>query len=258
MLSCQDDPGLDFHRSSPVGVLACCDPAGNPPCTCADRVPLSGKRWCTAATIVLTLRAYFNKEAAACKSFNLFRPAQCTAEATGLSPAFISRLANEEYVATRPEDGTLETRRSSRRVPQEELARVSKAIYAQYHIPMLPTLDSTLAYLNAPPEETEGAGASAGASASTGAGAGAIAVGGSGSFAGVAEGAGAGAGTTRGAGTGEGASGRAVASAGVGGRPRAGTGAAAAAGGGSQPGAYPPRRSQRRPDGHAASPLREG
>jgi len=53
MLSCHDDLGLDFHRSSPVGVLACCDPPGNPPgnlpCSSADRVPVSGKRRCTAA-----------------------------------------------------------------------------------------------------------------------------------------------------------------------------------------------------------------
>jgi len=101
---------------------------------------------------MLTLRAYFDTEAAARKSFNLFRPAQRMAKATGLSPASISRLATEEYAANRPKDGTPETRRSSRRVPQEELARVRKAIYAQYHIPMLPTLDSTLAYLNAPPD----------------------------------------------------------------------------------------------------------
>jgi len=32
LLSCHDDPELDFHRSSAVGVLACCDPAGYPPC----------------------------------------------------------------------------------------------------------------------------------------------------------------------------------------------------------------------------------
>jgi len=98
-----------------------------------------------AATVVLTLRAYFDKEAAARKSFNLFWSIQRMAEATGLSPASISHMATEKYVDTRPENGTPETRRSSRRVPQEELARVRKSIFAQYHIPMLPTLDQALA-----------------------------------------------------------------------------------------------------------------
>jgi len=126
-----------------------------------------------AAASVLAVRAYFGKESGARKSFNLFRPAQRTAEATGMCPVSITRSDNEEYAASLPEDGTPETHCSSRRVPQEELVRVRKTILAQYNIPTFPTLDSILAYLKAPPVDAQGAGAGPDAGVRSGANAGA-------------------------------------------------------------------------------------
>ena len=113
-----------------------------------------------AASIVLCVRAFFQREFVTGRATKRRQVAERTAEATGLSLSVITHLT-ESGCGELPADGAPETRHSNRRVPPEELARVRPAIYQQYRIPMLPTLDSTLEFLNAPEDAAGGAGGAA-------------------------------------------------------------------------------------------------
>lgn len=100
------------------------------------------------AAVVLSVRAFFEREMRNRRAELRDRPAERTALATGLSTASVSRVCNDVHRAALPGEGATETRRSARRVPAEELARLREAIYSQYHNRTLPTLDSTLEVLS--------------------------------------------------------------------------------------------------------------
>jgi len=111
----------------------------------------------SAVSIVLCVRAFFKREFVTGRAIKSRQVAERTAEATGLSLSVVSHRT-ESGCDELPADGAPETRHSNRRVPPEELARVRPAIYEQYQIPMLRTLDSTLEHLNAPEDAARGAG----------------------------------------------------------------------------------------------------
>ena len=113
-----------------------------------------------AASIVLCVRAFFQRDFVTGRATKRRQVEERTADATGLSRSDITYLT-ESGCGELPDDVAPESRHSSRRVPPEELASVRPAIYQQYRIPILPTLDSTLELLNAPEDAAGGAGGAA-------------------------------------------------------------------------------------------------
>jgi len=140
-----------------------------------------------ASSILLCVRAFFQSEFVTGRAIKRRQVAERTAEAMGLILSVITHLT-ESGCDELPDDGAPETRLSNRRVPAKELARVRPAIYEQYQIPMLPTLDSTLEHLNAPEDAARGAGVApeCGACGSEGASAGPGGAGGGGGGGGAA------------------------------------------------------------------------
>ena len=100
-----------------------------------------------AASIALSVRAFFQREFVTGRATKRRQVAESTAEATVLSLSDNTHHT-ESGCGEMPADGAPETQHSIRRVPHEELARVRPAIDQQYRIPLLPTLNSTLKLLN--------------------------------------------------------------------------------------------------------------
>lgn len=101
------------------------------------------------AAVVMSVRAFLERERLHRHAILRDRPAERTSEATGLSLRSVSRMADDVHHAGLPPDGTLERRDVPKRVPAEELVRVREAVCAQYHSRTLPTLDSTPQHLSA-------------------------------------------------------------------------------------------------------------
>lgn len=99
------------------------------------------------AVIIANVRAFFERERRAGRASGLHRVVQRTVDATGVSERTVRRVAEEGHANRLPGGGEAPTRTSPRRIPPEELARARAAVYAQYENRSIPTLDSTLAYL---------------------------------------------------------------------------------------------------------------
>jgi len=134
----------------------------SPASTCAKRTRVMRNIHGGVARIVLSVNAHFTRERNKGRTLLLSRVVARTAAATGLRMSAITHLT-EDGCAALPADGTPKTRSSQSRVPEKELARVHEVIYKQYHIPMLPTFDSTLELLKTPADGAHGVGESYGA-----------------------------------------------------------------------------------------------
>lgn len=99
------------------------------------------------AVIIAIVRAFFERERRAGRASGLHRVVQRTVDATGVSERTVRRVAEQGHANRLPGGGEAPTRTSPRRIPPEELARARAAVYAQYENRSIPTLDSTLAYL---------------------------------------------------------------------------------------------------------------
>ena len=127
--------------------------------TCAKRTHVMRTIHGGVARMVLSFKAHLTRERNEGRTLLLSRVVEHTAAATELSVSAITHLT-EDGCAALPADGTPVTLSSQSCVPEKELARIREVIYKQYHILILPTLDSTLKLLNAPADGADGVGES--------------------------------------------------------------------------------------------------
>jgi len=101
-----------------------------------------------AVILIRNVRRQFEREMADTRRILVKKPAERTAVATGVSRRTVSRVSASGAAERKRPAGTPERRKSRRRTPPEEYARVRAAIYQQYRDKLLATLESTLHVLN--------------------------------------------------------------------------------------------------------------
>lgn len=100
------------------------------------------------AAVLVSVRAFFSQEQSNRRAILRDRAAERTAEAKGFSFSVVAHRSSDGYRVDVPLDSTPETCDHPKWVPPGELVRMRVAIYAQYHNHSLPTLDSTVDFLN--------------------------------------------------------------------------------------------------------------
>lgn len=83
------------------------------------------------------------------RSRALGQPVERTHLATCVCESVVKRVRDDDFCRSLPVSGTPERRRSSRRLPAEELEREREAVFKHYENCCILTLDLTLLYLTA-------------------------------------------------------------------------------------------------------------
>jgi len=102
------------------------------------------------AAVNSNVRGFFGRNPAAGRATGAPGPVERAARATRVSQPTVERVTAHGCAEALPSGMKAVTRRSQRRVPPAELARVRAAVYAQYEHRSVPNLDSTLEYLRTP------------------------------------------------------------------------------------------------------------